>query len=273
VLCALAVAVLERWSPLVLRYLGLVLLAPVTLLHFGWREVGYLSLNIATFPLLARGLRHGGWRVEAASTLAGLGAALHGFGLVSLMGAAGAALAARARAIDRVWNALRIAAWGTTAYLGWMAIYLIVLKRSVVLGHAEAFPWRPLLTDTVFEGRLNVAMLSLTGARDLLMTAWVVGAGLLVTVASLWRHYRNEVRTALGYTVPSMAFSLLVWHVLGLGPDIDLVFAAFPAFYALAWVCAHDSKRTAIAAVLLISGHYAFWWISIDPQFQNPALF
>ncbi len=44
---------------LVLRYLGLVLLAPATLLYFGYRELGYLSLNVAAFPLLCTGLKDG----------------------------------------------------------------------------------------------------------------------------------------------------------------------------------------------------------------------
>jgi hypothetical protein len=89
VLSALAIGCLERWSPVVVRYIALVLLAPATLLYFGWRELGYLSLSVAAFPLLARGLRDDTWRLEAGSALAGLGTALHGVGLVSLAGKAG----------------------------------------------------------------------------------------------------------------------------------------------------------------------------------------
>jgi hypothetical protein len=59
---------------------------------------------------------------------------------------------------------------------------------------------------------------------------------------------------------------------LGLGQDVDIVFAGFPALYAAAWVCAHDSKRTYIAAAILISAHYAFWRIGLDPRFRNAAL-
>lgn len=87
VLSALGIGWLERWSPLIIRYLGLALLAPSALLYFGWHEFGYLSLNVAAFPLIARGLRDGGARLEGGSLLAGLGAALHGWGLVSLGGA------------------------------------------------------------------------------------------------------------------------------------------------------------------------------------------
>jgi len=50
---------------------------------------------------------------------------------------------------------------------------------------------------------------------------------------------------------------------------MDVVFAVFPATYALSWVCAHDPKRTTIAAALLVSAHYAFWRICLDPRFTN----
>ena len=272
VLSALAIGFLERWSPLILRYLGLALLAPSALLYFGWLETGYHSLNLAVFPLLARGLRDGGWRLEAGSALTGLGAALHGFGLVSLIGAWLAALAARARFADRVGRVLRIAAWGTAAYVGWAAVYIIVLKLPITTGSADAFPWRPWFVDEVLVSRVNVAIFSATGARDLLFTGWVVGAPLLFVAASLWRRHGDEVRMALGYAVPSVILTILIWPTQGLGVGMHLVFARFAAVYALAWVCAHDPQRTTIAAALLVSAHYAFWMICLDPQFRNATL-
>jgi len=45
--------------------------------------------------------------------------------------------------------------------------------------------------------------------------------------------------------------------------------AAFPAFYALAWVCALDRRVTTVAAVLLASAHIAFWRILLDGRFLN----
>ena len=191
VLCALAIGFLERWSPLILRYLGLSLLAPSALLYFGWLDFGYLSLNVAAFPLIAGGLRDGGRRLEAGSLLVGLGAALHGWGLVSLAGAWVAALVAPAPLADRVGRVLRIAAWGTAAYVGWIAVYIIVLKLPITLGHVVEIPWRPWLVDEVFEGRINPAILSVAGGRILLMTAWVVGGSLAgrrgLAVAAMWR--------------------------------------------------------------------------------------
>lgn len=270
VFSALAIGFLERWSPVVLRYLGLALLAPAALLYFGWREFGYLSLSVATFPLLVRGLQNGGARLEAGSACAGLGAALHGSGLVSLAGAWLASLGVSGRPRDRVGRMLRVTAWGTAAYLGWVAIYVIVLRLAISPdpGPTAINPWRPWAVDEIREGRVSAAILSATGARDLLMTAWIVGAPLLVLVVSLWRRYPHEVRTALCYTPPSLLFVILRWPFEGVGGGMDLVAAGFPALYALAWVCAHDSKRTNIAAALLVSAHYAFWRVVLDDRFQ-----
>ncbi|MDA1183146.1 MAG: hypothetical protein O2930_00705 [Acidobacteria bacterium] len=271
VLSALAIGAIERWSAVVLRYLALALLAPSTLLYFGYRELGHLSLSIAAFPLILRGLQTGGRRLEAGSVLSGLGAALHGFGLLSLAGSGLAACAVRARAADRVRMILRFSVWGTAAYLGWVAVYLIVFNLPLVPGHSEAIPWRPWLTDEVTD-RINVAILSITGGRDLLFSAWAVGVPLVVVAAGMWRERREEVRAALLYAVPSLIFLVLFWPIQGLGMEMDLVFAAFPAVYALAWVCAHDEKRTAIAAVLLVSAHVAFWRIVLGIDFLNSRL-
>jgi hypothetical protein len=270
VLSALTIAVVERWSVLVVRYLGLVLLAPSALLYFGWREFGYLSLSVPAFPLLARGLKDGSMRLEVGSVFAGLGGALHGSGLVSLAGAWMAALGASGRLLDRIGRALRAVAWGTAAYVGWIAIYVIVLKLPVSPdpGAAAIDPWRSWTVNEMREGRLAAAIFSTTGARDLFMTAWVVGAPLLAVALSLWRRYPHEVRTMLWYIPPSILFVIFRWPFDGVGGGMDLVVAGFPALYALAWVCAHDSRRTNIAALLLVSAHYAFWWVVLDERFE-----
>ena len=48
--------------------------------------------------------------------------------------------------------------------------------------------------------------------------------------------------------------------------------AAFPALFALAWVCAHDARKTAIAAVLLAFAQLAFWRIVLDHAFVNSRI-
>ena len=270
VLSALAIAAVERWSPQVTRYLALVVLAPATLLYFGWRELGYLSLSVAAFPLLVRGIRDGGARLEAGSALAGVGAALHGSGLVSLAGSWLAAIGASGRLVDRAGRALRAVAWGTAAYLGWMVIYVVVLKLSIQqdTGPGAVNGWRPWSEDEMRLGRRAAAILSATGARDLAMSAWIVGAPVLAVAASLWRRHPGEARAVLWYLPPSVLFLIFRWPFDGIGGGMDLVVAGFPALYALAWVAAHDEKRATIAAALLASAHYGFWRVVLDERFQ-----
>jgi hypothetical protein len=254
-----------------MRYLALVLLAPAALLYFGWRELGYMSLTAAAFPLLASGLKDDGMRLEGGSALAGLGAALHGSGLVSLAGAGLAALGADGAVRQRIGRATRVTVWATAAYLGWAAIYVIVLKLSIRPDPGPAAivsAWRPLFASEDRLGRLAAAIFSPTGLRDIAMSAWVVGAPLIAVAVSLWRRVGHEVRAALIYGVPSMIFLIFRWPFDGIGGGMDLVVAGFPLLYALAWVCAYDRKRTVIAAALLISAHYAFWRVVLDQHFQ-----
>ena len=157
------------------------------------------------------------------------------------------------------------------AYLGWVALYLFVLELPIIAGHAESVPLRPWLMDEVSD-RVNVAIFTAAGGRDIFFSVWAVGAPLLAVAAMLWRDRPEETRAALFYAVPSAIFLVLFWPVQGIGVEMDLVFAAFPAVYALAWVCAHDARRTSIAAFLLISAHIAFWRIVIGIDFVNSRL-
>ena len=268
---AVVLSIVERWSPAVLRYLALALVAPVSLLYFGYRELGHLSLNLATFPLLVRGLRQGSASLEASGILAGLGAALHGFGLLSVVASAVAALASRAALVARARLTLRLVAVSAAAYLGWVAIYLIVLKLPVVPGHAESIPFRPWFVAEVGD-RVNAAILSRTGLRDIVMSAWIAGVPLLAVVATLWQRHRHDAMTAILYSLPSLIFLVSFWPIQGLAVEMDLVFAAFPALYAFAWVCAQEARSAAIAAALLASAHLAFWRVVLDSAFVNSRI-
>jgi hypothetical protein len=269
---AIAVGSLERWSPLVLRYLSLALTAPAALLYFGYQELGYLSLNLAVFPLLARGLQTNGRMIEATGVLSGIGAALHGFGLLSIAGAGLATLGWPATLMGRFGRALRLGTCGLFAYLWWIPLYALVLHLPLAPGHADSIPMRPWRSDVFDESRVNVAIFSAVGARDLLFSAWVAGVPLIGVTAALWRRYPDEVRAALLYSIPSTVFLVVFWPVQGLGVEMDLVLAAFPALYALAWVCAHDAKAATIAAALLASAHLAFWRIVLGGDFVNPRI-
>jgi hypothetical protein len=277
---ALVTGFVEAWSPVVIRYLALALVAPSALMYFGYLELGHLSLNLAAFPLLLRGIRSGTWHLEAGSVLAGFGAALHGFGLLSIAGAVLAAAGGRTHRATpppapaepaKVGPILRILAWSVAAYVGWFAIYTIVLKLPVVPGHADAIPLRPWLADQIGE-RVNAAILSVRGLRDVTATLLLVGVPLVAIAAPLRRTYPFETQAALRYAIPSIAFVVLFWPIQGLAVELDLLFAAFPALYALAWVCAHDARRATLAVLLLAFGHVVFWRIALDSAFVNSRI-
>jgi hypothetical protein len=122
--------------------------------------------------------------------------------------------------------------------------------------------------DDIRQDRFVAALTSPAGVRDLWVSAWVVGAPLLLLAGSLWRRYPHETRLALIYALPSIAFVTFRWPFWGIGRGVDLLVAGFPALYALAWVCAQDPKRTRIAAALLLSAHLGFWWIVLDHGFD-----
>jgi hypothetical protein len=268
VLCACLAGIVERWSPHVVRYLALTVLAPSALMYFGHMDFAYLSLNAAAFPLLARGIADGSRRLEAGSALAGLGTAFHAFGLLSLAGAWIASLVVRVPFSVRVDRLLRIAAWGTAAWVGWIAIDMIVLHLGVAQGHAGTGSWRPFFFDAV-DRRVNVAIVSWAGARDILVSGCVVGVPLLVVGASLWRRHREDVVLTACYAVPSLLYLVAYWPVQGLGVDTGHVFGTFPAFYAAAWLCAREPRQTSIAAALLVVGQLLFWRMVLDTRFVN----
>jgi hypothetical protein len=273
----------DGWSQAAVRYAGLSLAAPATLMYFGYRELGYLSLNAAAFPLMASGLRGARGRFEAGCALSGIGAALHGFGALALAGAAAAALVSPLRASERVRLVLTAFAFGTSAYLVWIFVYVVGMGLNVVPGHAGAIPWRPLLVNTLAEHRVNHAITSARGAAEILATAWIAGVPLLTLVpVALWRRNvgvgcsrpcTGDVSTVLAYVLPSLVFLCVFWPIQGIAVEADLIFAAFPAVYALIWLAAQRASTTWVGIVLLTTGHIVFWRVMLGEWFVNPRVY
>jgi hypothetical protein len=143
------------------------------------------------------------------------------------------------------------------------------LSLSTDPGPTVINSWRPLFNHELRAGRMAPALLSPTGARDVLMSVWIVGVPLIAVALSVRRQAAIEVRALLWYLAPSIVFLVYRWPFDGIGGGIDLVVAVFPAIYALAWTCAQDRRTTGIAALLLISAHYAFWEVVLDPRFAT----
>ena len=267
----LGVAVIEAWSAGALRYLALCVAAPVTLFFFGFREIGYLSLSAAGIPLILRGFSVDGRRmtVIAAACVLGLRSALHGFGLLSLAGGALSALVSAGKLRDRLTNAVVFGVWATVAWLGWLAWYLIGLKLPIRPGNAANLLLRPITTPYIYGDRIAEPLLSFAGLRDLTATVVIVGLPMLL-LGLLSRSAAADVRRiGLVFALPSLAFLVLWWPLLGLDTDLDLTFAAFPAFFAGAWLCSRTRRMTAIGLVLAALAHVGFWVVAQSGFFHD----
>jgi hypothetical protein len=271
---AFVIVRLEGWSAHAMRYLSLSMAAPLMLSFFGYRELGYLSLSVLAFPLLLRGLVTND-RVKSSSlvgiagAIQGLRSALHGFGLVGLSGSIAAALASRGSLRTRWTRLSTVVVWGVAAYLIWIPVYVIVLGLDVVPGHAGGIAFRSLTEPYAAEGRVVAPVLSLRGIRDIGLESIVAGVPLLL-LGCLIRTPAEHRRIALAFSAVSVAFLIVFWPVQGIGIDADLVFAAFPAIFAGAWLCAHSARATAIGLMLLAAGHGVFWFVIRHFEFVNP---
>ncbi len=267
---AAALAALNRWSPRAIRYVALSVSAPATLMFFGYRELGYLSLSVVAFPLVARGLQKTESDLSPAlmvgAGLFGLGAALHGVGLIGIAGMVLAILVS-----DQSWRRkLKLASvalsLSLTAYLGWVLYYMIVLQEGVIPFHSGDAIWRPLFTAGWALQRNVLPLLSYEGIRAVFLSGWVAGLPVLFVVVRGWRRAQTETRLALAFTLPSLLFFVFFWPDQGIGLEMDFLVAAFPAIYALLWLCSLSGKETAMASCMLAAGHWVFWSVVLDPR-------
>jgi hypothetical protein len=268
----LVAGVLDRFSPVALRYLALAVAAPASLMYFGYHELGYLSLTPAVFPLVLQGIRGLRGRLETGAVLAGFGAALHGFGVLSIAGAGAAALSAPASLRDRAWLLGRAAAFATAAYLGWILIYVVGMRLTINPGDAGEVPWRH-LTETAIQGTyVNWAMRSLRGGIEIVTAGWMVGVPLALAAAAAAGADRQVTRAAMAFAAPSIVFLCVWWPIQGLAVEADLLVAAFPAVYALSWLAAQSTRATMLGLLLLSSSHIVFWRVLFSDAFVASRL-
>jgi hypothetical protein len=276
VLSLLYLAATDHWSPRSVRYIALSVLAPATLMYFGYLEVGYLSLSAAAFPLVARDL-HKGDDLTAGlllgSILFGLGAALHGIGYLGIAGLCAAVLASDIRIGRRLVLATALSAIAAGAALIWLWYYLAVLGLDVIPSHAiGGFIVRPLWEAREAESRILYPLLSTITARDLFLSGLVAGVPLVLVVLLIRKQWSRESRLALAFTVPCVTAFVLFWPVQGIAVEMDMIVATFPAIYPLLWICSQSSRASLASAALLALGHWTFWHVVLDDRFVNGML-
>lgn len=264
----------RRWTPHATRYVALVIALPTVILYFGYNEFGHLSMmaTAVALPLALIGLeekRH--HLLVLAAGLLGIGAALHGFGVIALMFlfflVAFAVFRAReGRLRDDVLLFARMGGAALVGWLIWVPFYVIVLNRGIIPGHADELPLRPLFRTTYSReyNRIDHALFSREVATELVFEIVITGAAILALL--VWEKTRQTSSVLLA-SLPVIGFLLVFWPVQGLGNDSDFLAAAFPAFFAGAWLVARSTLTTAIAMALLLVGHFAIELILTDPRF------
>ena len=272
---AATVAMLSRWSAQSMRYAGLCVAAPFALMFFGYRELAYLSLSVAAFPLLLMTFdrpedSRNRVLTRAAASLQGLHAAMHGLGLSAVASLMAIAVASATSLRQGIFRTQVIFGWAFIAYAIWLPMYIMLLGRPIVPGHASGIPVRALFQSYVAENRTVEALVSLEALRDIGMEALVVGVP--VVLIALAVSGRGSRRVVIAGTAVSAAVLLLIWPAQGIGQDIDTVLATFPAFFVGAWVCAARPWSGVAAFWTLVIGHVTFWFVIRSAAFTNPGL-
>ena len=266
----------DDWSGRSVRYIALALMAPATLMYFGYLEVGYLSLSAAAFPFISRDLRKDGELSVGLLTgaiLCGLGAAMHGIGYLSIAALFVALVADDIPIRRRIVLAIALSGIAVAASLIWVWYYLAVLGFDVIPGHAAGgFISRPLFQAREAESRILYPLFSIITARDLFFSGLVAGLPLLVVAMMLRRQSPREARLALAFSLPCAIAFLLFWPPQGIAIEMDMIVALFPAVFALLWVSSTSVGASIASAALLALGHAAFWWVVLHDQFVNHML-
>jgi hypothetical protein len=254
-------ALQRRFSARVVRYVAIVLAAPATLLLFGYHEFGYLpdALGVSALPLALIGLEEErNAFVIAGATLLGVGAALHGFGLVAVAFLLLVTLAWEFGEPRRLGTRLAQVIGGAAfGWLVWLALYLVVLGWQVIPDHADFLPIRPLLhtraVPTVH--RYDYAIFSHLGLRDIFFEFVILGV--FASAVILFLPGGRLWRAVVAATVPMILFVVFFWPVQGLGNDTDFLGSAFPALYAVGWLTSQSRRGSLVLIAALALGQLA----------------
>jgi hypothetical protein len=250
----------HKWSRQSCRYVGLALALPLSLLFFGYRALGYLSIAAGVVPLLALARSRSPVQADASTLLAGFvqgfHTALHGFGLLGVAGGALAALSGRGDKVRRVVRSLTFTSAAVAFYLGWVFLYLTIGGLSI--NWSRNLGARPLFEPTVLANRIAAPLLSLDGLGEFGVLSALAGVPLLaVALASRRRAARVPV---LLYALPSVVF-LVRWWPDNAPYNSDLLLSVFPGVFAACWAAASSDRRSRVTLVVLVGWHVLLWTI------------
>lgn len=252
------VAACHRWSRQVCRYTGLALTAPLTLMFFGFREVGYFSMAAGAVPLLmlARGRTNAGSGAAAlgAGALQGFHTAFHGFGMLGVGGGVLAGLSRPGRLVDRLIHTMAFASAAVALYLGWLFVYITVAGLKIDWNRSLGF--RPLFEPMVFDNRVATTLFTLAGLGEFGLFSALSGVPILA-LAILTRR-QGAVVPAILYGLPGLLY-LVRWWPVSAPFNFDLLLSAFPGVFAACWAVAASRRRSLVALVTFACIHALLW--------------
>jgi len=261
VLELVVVGACHRWSRQVCRYTGLALATPLTLMFFGFREVGYFSMAAGAVPLLM--LVRGRTRAESSAAalssgaLQGFHTAFHGFGMLGVGGGVLAAFSRPGRLIDRLIHTMAFASASVALYLGWLFLYITVAGLKIDWNRSLGF--RPLFEPMVFDNRIATPLFTLAGLGEFGLFSALSGAPILALAMLSTR--RASIVPAILYGLPGLLY-LIRWWPVSAPFNFDLLLSAFPGVFAACWAVA-PSRRRSIAALVILAGVHALLWTTV----------
>jgi hypothetical protein len=250
----------HKWSRQSCRYVGLALALPLSLLFFGYRALGYLSIAAGVVPLLALARSRSPAQADASTLLAGFvqgfHTALHGFGILGVAGGALAALSGRGDVVRRVLRSLTFTSAAVALYLGWIFLYTTIGGLSV--DWSRDLGSRPMFEPAVLANRVAAPLLSLDGFGEFGAFSALAGVPLLLVAALSSR--RSPLVPALLCALPSMVF-LVRWWPMNAPYNLDLLLSVFPGVFAACWAAASSNRRSKAALIVLAGWHVLLWTI------------
>jgi hypothetical protein len=271
--CLVGLGAMERWSERVVRYLAIAVAVPATALFYGYHEFGYLpaALEATAIPIGLIALeRHRWWLLALSTALLGLGAALHGFGLIALafMLMVAIVYAIRDKTLEKTRGILQVgnaAVYGLAGWAAWLPLYPVILHTDIVTGHSDEFPLRPLFHPEPYPHYHRIAnpVFSSLGLRDIAYEFLTVGVLALALLAFAAPGLRTPIALA---ALPVVLFVAIFWPVQGLGEDTDFLASAFPPLFAMGWLVAPSRRLTILMLGLLVAGDWALHHV-LTPAF------
>lgn len=254
----LVAAAWHRWSRRVCRYAALCLAAPVSLLFFGYWELGYLSLSAGAVPLLALGRQRPRLGTQASQLIAGglqgLHTALHGFGVLGVAGGALAALTGGRSRGQRLMNAATFTAAAVALYLGWIFLYVTLGELS--LTWSRELGSRPWAETAIIDRRFAAPLLSVAGFAEFGFFSALAGVPLLALAMATVRPALALPAAAFG--LPGLLF-LFRWWPVSAPFNLDLLLVVFPGVLAACWALASSRRQSWLGLGTLALLHVLLW--------------